>query len=230
MIPKYELADVKKKGKTIKWPRKFKEWHFQKKPENRQRDLFTLKQSTCKGISPLTVGFIVKVKDPYSKVFFQPDLGKSVKSPHQLGHLRIFNHTYKVDKDEWDRNGFKIMWGRFTVLHKDKEHWHYINFKVRIRKNDAKPGELITNFYRTKAAGMTAGGRGGLDVAFCVSTGRSIKKVKWIFEKGKGQQDRELATHYIYKKGKRERKGSVTVWDYEREHKTREFSVIMAGL
>jgi len=220
--------DTKNLGKT------YHEFEIQKDKEKRLKGELIVEiidsttDRTINGIGSPMVGFIVKVNNPFNRVFFQ-ELGEKQYELNKLGYARILNYTYK----ETGR-----VFSRFTVIDKGVAHWDIIPFTINITKDDSNPGDLITNVDQRKVVGMAAGGKGGLDVAFSISTGRTLKHILWIF----GDEDPpisiqkpdsqvlEFATHHPYKNTKERYDASVTVWDHEDQSETIHFSVIMAEL
>ncbi len=201
-------------------------------PLTKKYDSFTLIQSTMIGYDvPLTVGFIVCLKNARSRVEIRPIANKNVVLKDRAGPVRIFNYTYNDARD---------VRGEVTVIG-EKPH----SFKISIAKKQKNTRRLISNFFMTKAAGMTTEGASGLDVAFCIACSRFIYGTKWEFgdEVEHGQEPifsrgtADIATPHIYKIPKEKGwKGQVSVYDSKegmQEDKpadSRKFNVIMAGL
>jgi len=173
-------------------------------------------QSIKKGKSPLTVGFIISVTDPLSKIWMNFGDGKK-EVPNTKGLLRIFNHTYYKNKE------FK---GCVTIRDSNSD-WKIHTFSIISEKDYTQRGGLITKFYQTKGAGTAHGT--GTDVAFMISTGRTLKKTIWNFDIKKPphrQTKLEMSTNHQYRRtGKY--KGSITVEDYEDKREIHIFDVIV---
>lgn len=191
-------------------------------------NVFGLRISIERGINPLTVGFIVSPKPPISKCVIVSKLceDRGEKIVHSTGSPRPFNHLYP---------GAGIYHGYFIVLNKKTKFWQKRDFEITVDQNPAIPGDIITNFYQTKAAGQTARGAAGLDVAVSISSGRTLDNIKWEFgdkktptPKPKKKSIKQTA-HHIYKYYREKPyKGKVTAWDHEGKGQTRDFYVIMA--
>ncbi len=182
------------------------------------REFLVFKQSREIGKSPLTVGFIMCVPDAHSRIWMSFGDGKK-EAPNVKGHIRIFNHTY---------NGNKEFKGCVTVLDSEKD-WKVHTFSVTPDKDYSERGGLITKFYQTKGAGTAARGA-GTDVAFMISTGRTLKKTIWNFDvkKPPHKQPRlELSTHHVYKRAGKY-SGNITVEDHEGNKKTHDFDVVVS--
>lgn len=195
---------------------------FKHKRESKKalKEFLSFKQSRESGISPLTVGFIICVPDPLSTVWMNFGDRKKTTTT-QKGHLRTFSHTY---------HGNKEFRGCVTILNSDKD-WKTKPFSVITSKDYEERGGLITKFYQTKAAGQSARGSSGLDVAFMISTGRSLKRTIWQFDENKPPHPQpifDLSTSHIYKRADTYR-GSVIVEDYNGKTKTRKFNVIVSN-
>ncbi|MBI2005411.1 MAG: hypothetical protein HYS80_01465 [Candidatus Aenigmarchaeota archaeon] len=195
---------------------------------------FTLIQSAMLGDVPLTVGFIVCVKDPRSKVELKPRENEDIVLNGRGGSARIFNHTYYDARD---------VIGKVTV--NSGTGLESRSFKIYLRKNQNKEERLISNFLMTKAAGHTTEGASGLDVAFCIACSSYIYGTKWEFgdESECGQKPEislgtaGIATHHIYKIPKKDGwKGQVFVYDSkeglqkDNPADSEEFNVIMKDL
>ena len=190
-------------------------------PQNERKGLFDLRLSTNFGVSPVTVGFIVKVKDPRDTVWFESGDGTRIEAPFQKGHYRIFNHTY-YGKGEY--------WGCFTALTKRDQFWQTKMFKVYVSEPTRERGCLITNFMQSIAAGQVGKGSSGLDVAVSIANGRAAKKIVWRFEHDKKPHEgTKLVAHHVYKQPGKWR-GNVTAYDFEEKKDSRYFSVIMAPM
>lgn len=220
-----------KKNDTTQWGNSFFEYEIQKFPEKRLKGKLFVEiiNSTVNGTSSPLVGFIVKVKDPHSNVIFQ-ELGQGHQPLYKLGESRILNYKYK---------GTGVVFGRFTILDKGNNHWDILQFKITIIKDNSTPGALITNVNQRKVVGMASEGKGSLDVAFSISTGRTLKHIQWIFGDEEppipiqkpNNQVLEYATTHTYRNAKPKYDASVTVWDHQgNKSKTKYFPVIMAEL
>ena len=188
-----------------------------KRRAQRSKDLFELQMTPDSGASPLTVGFIVTVKDPRSHLWFNSG-NSNHKQSFTLAETAIFNETY----------GFGGYTGYVRAINKKKTKWHEVNFRICV--DETPKGELITNFEQTKAAGHVAVGveGSGLDVS-CKISWSIPGKIDWNF----GDKERDsvirnggLEESHIYKKGGTF-EGKVTVSKPGKKDEFRKFPVIM---
>jgi len=180
-----------------------------------QKNLFELEKTPDSGASPLTVGFIVTVKDPRSHLWFNS--GNGHKESFTLAETAIFNETYYF-------GGYT---GYVRVINKKKTKWHAVNFRICV--DETPKGELITNFDQTKAAGHVAVGveGSGLDVS-CKISWSIPGEIDWNFGDKEKDSVRSggLEQSHIYKKpGTFE--GKVTVSKPRKKDEFRKFPVIM---
>lgn len=199
-------------------------------PLTSKYDSFTLIQSTIIGYDvPLTVGFIVCLKDARSRVELRPIANKNAVLKDRAGPVRIFNYTYNDARD---------VRGEVTVIG-ERPH----SFKISIAKKQKNTRRLISNFFMTKAAGMTTEGASGLDVAFCIACSRFIYGTKWEFGDPQDPKPKislrtaEISTHHIYKTPRKKGwLGQVSVYDskegmeQDKPADSRKFNVIMTDL
>ena len=199
-------------------------------PSTYKFNLFTFTQSVMVGINPLSVGFIVCLKDVRSRVELRPREDE-LPLKDTVGHVRIFNHTYESARD---------VIGKITVVDSSKKSESH-NFKIGIEEQNTR--RLISNFFMTKAAGHTTEGASGLDVAFCIACSRFIYGTKWEFGDPQDPEPKisprtaEISTHHIYKTPRKAGwLGQVSVYDskdgmqQDKPADSRKFNVIMADL
>lgn len=204
-----------------------KKWWWQTPELESKSNLFDFEpKGDRSGISPLSVGVIVTVKDPRSEVYFDP--GSGIASTAGGGHKRIFNHVYGT--------------GDYTacvtvrrVRRNEKKEWQTKKFQVHV---DPRPfNGIIKNFFQGKAAGQYATGATGLDVDFSIALDITPKAIEWFFEPGspilreEGPKAKTLmSVDHIYK-NIGTWKGYVKVTDQDgKTDPPTEFEVVIAGL
>ena len=146
------------------------------------------------GISPHMFGIIIHVSSPRTRVYFDP--GNGAPRTAGAGHKRIFNHQYRSGKHT------ACVTARAVPKH-GKKVWCTKKFKVQV--NPKRHDRVITNFQQGKAAGQTARGAVGLQVAFSIALAIHPQIIEWDF--GDGTKLREdikwqnlLKAHHTYKK------------------------------
>ena len=217
------------KESRYKTPLEESKEHVFEKPDMKRNDLFELLKSTeTYRINPFTGGFIVSVKNR-EPIHIWYKLCEDQSEKHVVANGPTpFSHTYP---------GPGKFHGYFVVRNK-KKFWKRIEFEVDVEENTTEPGDIITNFYQTKAAGQTAASASGLDVSFSIASGMGIDRTKWVFgDEKKGAQPEpkkkslDLSVSHIYKHYRKEPwRGTVTAWDHQGNHKSRKFFVIMCEL
>lgn len=192
--------------------------HFIKPEMEKQDGIFEVQVSAKCGINPHTVGFIVSVKEPKTKVWYKLCEDR-VEKYVLITKSQSFNFTYP---------GSGIFRGYFIA--RDKNHfWRKIGFEITVDENSAKPGDIITNFYQGKAVGIK-----DLDVCFSIASGRALDRVDWIFDDENPPPDPKKksikqSAHNSYKHKKTPYTGKVIAWDYEGNRQDREFQVIIGN-
>lgn len=165
------------------------------------------------GINPLTVGFIVTPIFPIAKYRIWYKLSQDRREIHTgtiASNTRSWDYLYP---------GAGIYEGYFIVQITTSKLWQRINFVIKIEGNPAKPEDIITNFYQTKASGG--------DTAFSIATGRSITKIKWDFGDGNKRLNRSQTEHNVYSiPREKPYHGTVTAWSGS-DYDSRDFYVIV---
>lgn len=229
--PIWRLLQIRHKKFGVKEP-KFKEpiekpiEHAYLREGMDRSNVFILRKSTDKGTSPLTVGFIVSPKPAgkcvvvYKLCEDEPEKNMLITGSHAFNHLYPGSGTYH---------------GYFIVKN-EKDFWQREDFEITVNPNPSKDGDIITNFYQTKAAGITESGASGLDVAISISSGITVGNIEWDFGETKPKEPKKKSidqtAKHVYKNARKDPyEGKVTVTNHEgNKLQQQRFYVIMGKI